>query len=66
MRDLPFHILLFAVVGVVIVLIGCLFSEADDGAALRALPRRLLYYFAGCTLVAVIMLLCEHTLARVS
>jgi hypothetical protein len=65
MKDLPYHLLLFVVVGAVIVLIGCLFSEADDRAALRILPKRLLYYFVGCAFVAAIMLVCEHTLARV-
>ena len=66
MKDLPIHLLLFAVVGIVIVTMGCMFSESDDGAAARILPRRLLYYFVGCALVAAIMLVCEHTFARVS
>ncbi len=66
MKDMPTHLLLFAIVGLVIVTMGCMFSETDDRAALRILPRRLLYYFVGCALVAAIMLACEHTFARVS
>ena len=65
MNDLPTHLVLFVVVGLAIVLIGCMFSESDDRAALRLVPKRLLYYLIGCALVALVMLVCEHTLARV-
>ena len=65
MNDLPFHLLLFFVAGTVIVVISAMFSEADDREALKLLPRRLLYYFTGCALVAVVMLVCEHTLASI-
>ena len=65
MKDLPFHILLFLASGTVIVTISVMFSEADDGSALRVLPKRLLYFFAGCAAVAVVMLICEHTFASI-
>ena len=65
MKDLPFHLLLFLVSGSVIVIISAMFSEADDRAALRVLPRRLAYFFGGCLLVAGVMLVCEHTFASI-
>ena len=66
MNDLPFHLILFLVSGTVIVVISCMFSETDDRAALKILPRRLLYFFVGCAAVALIMLVLEHTVASVS
>ena len=65
MNDLPFHLLLFAFAGTVIVLISCFFSETDDRAAFRALPKRVLVFFLGCTAIAVVMLILEHTVASV-
>lgn len=65
MKDLPVHLLLFLVSGAVIVVISAMFSEPDDTALLRVLPRRLLVFFAGCVAVAVVMLVLEHTLASV-
>ncbi len=65
MNDLPFHLLLFAVAGTVIVVISAFFSEPEDSAALRAIPRRLFWFFVGCAGVAAVMLVCEHTFARV-
>jgi len=64
-NDLPFHLLLFAFTGTVIVTISSFFSEADDQAALRALPRRVLVFLGGCGLIAVVMLILEHTVASV-
>ena len=65
MNDLPFHLLLFAFAGTVIMLISSFFSELDDRAAFRALPRRVLVFFVGCTAIAIIMLILEHTVASV-
>lgn len=65
MKDLPFHLFLFLVSGTVIVTISVMFSEASDRAALRVLPKRLLYFFLGCAAVAVVMLICEHTFASI-
>ena len=65
MKDLPFHLLLFLLSGSVVVAISAMFSEADDRAALRILPRRLAYFFAGCGVVAAVMLICEHTFASI-
>ena len=65
MNDLPFHLLLFAFAGSVIVLISSFFSESDDRAAFRALPKRILVFFVGCAAIAAIMLVLEHTVASV-
>jgi hypothetical protein len=66
MNDIGIHVLLFVVVGFVIVVISAMFSEPDDAKALRVIPRRLAYFFSGCTAVALVMLLLEYTLASVN
>ena len=65
MNDLPFHLLLFVFTGTVIVTISSFFSESDDKVAFRALPRRVLIFLGGCSLIAVVMLILEHTVASV-
>lgn len=64
--DIAVHLLLFAVVAAAIVLMSAFFSEQEDGPALRAFPRRLLYFFVGCGVLAGLMLLAEHTVASVN
>lgn len=66
MKDIGVHLLLFAVVAAAIVMLSAFFNEAEDGPALRALPRRLLYFFVGCGVLAGLMLLAEHTVASVN
>ncbi len=63
MKDLPVHLLLFAVVGIVITGLNAVFAEAQDASALRSLPKRLLWFFLGCGALAVCMLLAERFLA---
>ena len=41
-------------------------GDTADAPALRSMPRRLLVFFAGCALVALILLVLEHTVARAS
>ena len=65
MKDLPVHLLLFLVAGSIIVAVSCMFSEPDDKAALRSFPKRWIHFFGGCVLVAVVMLVCEHTFASI-
>jgi cell division protein FtsW (lipid II flippase) len=65
MRDLPIHLLLFAIVGFAIVACSLVFSEPDDGKALKHLPRRLFWFFAGCGILAAILLFVEHVFASV-
>lgn len=63
MKDLGFHLLLFVLSGIAIVTISAMFSEPEDGRALRVLPRRLLVFFVGCLILTAVMLILEHTLA---
>ena len=65
MIQLGIHLALFFVISLVIVLLGCFYSEADDRLAWKSLPRRLLVFLFGCGALAAIMLVCEHTLASV-
>ena len=66
MNDLPVHLLLFAVVGIVITGLNAVFADPDDRRALRSLPRRFLWLFGGCGLLAVLILFAEHFFARTS
>ena len=65
MNDIGLHIFLFVVAGTIIVIASCMFTEADDQAALRSFPRRWLTFFGGCLLVTVLMLVAEHTFASI-
>ena len=66
MNDLGIHIALFLVISAAIVLCGAFYSEPDDTRALRSLPRRFATFAIGCTVLAVVMLICEHTFAALS
>ncbi|MFN0241417.1 MAG: hypothetical protein ACKVWV_00835 [Planctomycetota bacterium] len=66
MKDLPVHLLLFVYIGFAIVAMGAMYADMDDRAALRSLPRRLVWFFGGCAIVAAILLALEHTVASVS
>jgi hypothetical protein len=44
---------------------GAYYGEPDDAKALRTVPRRLLWFFGGCAILVAIVLLIEHTVARV-
>jgi hypothetical protein len=59
------HCALFLVVSVAIVVLGSFFSDADDARALHSLPRRLAVFLGGCVLLALIVLVLEHTFATV-
>lgn len=65
MKDLPTHLGLFTLIAVAIVVLGAAYAEPSDEAALRSMPRRLLYFFGGCALLTVIVLVLEHTVASV-
>lgn len=66
MKDLGTHIALFLAISVAIVTLGTFYAEADDARALRSLPRRLLSFVVGCTVVVAVMLVCEHTFAAIN
>jgi hypothetical protein len=65
-NDLPIHLLLFLFVGVAIVSLGSFFGDTEDAQALGNIPRRLVVFFAGCGVVALLLLVIEHTVAAVS
>jgi len=62
-KDLPVHLLLFAVVGLVITGMNAVFAEAEDAGAVRSLPKRLAWFFLGCAALAACILLAERFLA---
>lgn len=66
MNDLGVHLGLFLFVGLAIVVAGAFYSEADDAAAFKLLPRRLAWFIGGCAILAAVLLALEHTVARVS
>ena len=66
MKDVGIHIALFLVVSVAFVVIAAFYAEARDEAALRSIPRRLLYFVLGCSVLVGLMLLAEHTIASVN
>ncbi|MBL8859670.1 MAG: hypothetical protein JNL28_14285 [Planctomycetes bacterium] len=66
MNDIAVHLLLFCVISVAIVVCGAFFSEADDRKALRLVPRRLAWFVGGCGILVAVILIIEHTFARVS
>jgi len=53
------HALLFLLLSVPIVVLGAFYSEPEDGAAFRSIPRRYGVFVAACAGVAVVMLLLE-------
>jgi hypothetical protein len=65
-NDLPTHILLFLFVGLAIVSLGSFFGDTEDAPAIGNIPRRLLVFFAGCGVVALLLLVLEHTVAAVN
>lgn len=66
MNDIWFHLLLFLAASTIIVMVSCMFTEAEDAAAVRSFPRRWLTFIGGCGLVAVLMLVAEHTFASIN
>ena len=63
MKDLHWHLLLFAVVSLAIVVLSLVFSETDDRRALRILPKRMFWFCAGCAILAAVLLAAEHLFA---
>ena len=61
MKDPLVHALLFLCIATAIVTLGVFYGDADDGAARRAWPKRMLTFVCGCIVLVVLMLICEHT-----
>ncbi len=57
--NLVLHVALFLVVAAAIVVLGSFYSERDDAAALRSLPRRFTYFLLGCAALTAVMLVLE-------
>lgn len=66
MNDLGFHGLLFAVIGIGIVALAAFYSESEDAAAFRTIPRRFAYFVLGCGILALLLIVAEKTVASVS
>jgi hypothetical protein len=64
-NDIVVHLLLFTLIAAAIVTCGAYYGEPDDAKALRSVPRRLLWFFGGCAILVAIVLVIEHTVARV-
>ena len=65
MKDLPTHLVLFAIVGLAIIACSLVFSEPDDRKALKHLPKRFFWFFVGCAILAAVLLFVEHVFASV-
>ena len=59
------HALLFLLLSVPIVVMGAFYSEAEDGPALRSIPKRYGIFVAACAAVAAVMLVLERIFASV-
>lgn len=65
MNDVVVHVLLFLLVAVAIVVCSAFYSETDDVAAFRTVPKRLVWLVGGCAVLAVVLIVLEHTIAGV-
>jgi hypothetical protein len=54
------HLAFFLVLSLAIVILSAFYSEAEDGPALRSVPRRYLVFIGACALVAGVMLVLEQ------
>lgn len=62
----PFlHLVLFAAIGIGIVALAAFYSEPEDSQALPALPRRFAVFVVGCGVLALVVVIAEHTVASV-
>jgi hypothetical protein len=62
-KDLGVHLALFVAIATAIVTLGVFYSDAEDRAAFRHWPRRMLHFCFGCVILVAILLVCEHTFA---
>ncbi len=59
------HIVFFLALSLVIVVLSAFYSEAEDGPALRSVPRRFAVFVGACASVATVMLVLETLFASV-
>lgn len=65
MNDILVHLGLFATIGAGIVALAAFYSEPEDGKALPGLPRRFGFFVLGCAVLALLLVIAEHTVASV-
>ncbi len=63
MIDPIVHTLLFALAAIAIVFAGSTFSELGDEPLMRALPRKVGWFCLWCGVLALALIVAEHTLA---
>ncbi len=66
MIDPLVHIALFLLAALAIVFAGSTFSDLEDASLLRTLPRKLGWFCLWCAVLALVILVLEHTLASTS
>lgn len=66
MNDIGVHLGLFLLVAAAVVGVSCMFTEADDGRALRLFPRRYAKFVIVSAFIAGVMIALEETLASIS
>jgi hypothetical protein len=54
------HLAFFLLLSLAIVILSAFYSEADDGPALRSVPKRYLVFLGACAIVAGVMLVLER------
>jgi preprotein translocase subunit Sec61beta len=65
MDDLGLHIALFLLSAMVIVAVTCMYTEAEDGKAIRLFPRRYATFVLASAAIVVVMIVVQHTMASV-
>ncbi|MGD2017543.1 MAG: hypothetical protein PVJ89_05490 [Planctomycetota bacterium] len=65
MDDLGTHLLLFLLSSAAIVAVTCMFTEAEDGPALRLFPRRYATFVLVSAAIVGAMILVQQTVASV-
>jgi len=60
------HLALFVFAALAIVFAGSTFSELQDAALLRSLPKKVGWFCMWCAILAVVILVLEHTVASTS
>ncbi len=56
MTGLLLHVIFFLVLAAPIVVMSAFYAEAEDGPALRAIPKRYAVFVVACALLAAVML----------
>ncbi len=65
MNDLGVHSALFALIGLGIVAMAAFYTESDNAAAFRGLPRRFGMFCLGCGILALLLIVAERTVASI-